>query len=195
MSVPLWTVRCGQRTKQSRLRRRSARRNQSISSNKNKWKNAADELLFIRGRTTSLERLGKSSPTGFYGFVNVVWWETANSYRSCNVSQRSVWISGQYVNNTWWKRQQCGVETLFHPRNENPGLLYKVFAENKRHRKTHSAMPWQSFGTFTFCILLVLYTKQLWVFVSINCKKKTKTKQKQTKKQLNCRNMIYYHNA
>lgn len=97
VSVLLWTVRCGQRTKQSRLRRRSARRNQSISSKNNKWKNAADELLFISGRSASLERLGKSSPTGSFGLVNVVWWETAASDRSCNVSQRSVWISGQYV--------------------------------------------------------------------------------------------------
>lgn len=105
VSVPLWTVRCGQRRKLSRLCKQSARRNQSISSKQNKWKNAADELPFISQRATSLQRLGKSanSQTGFYDCINMVGGKLLiltirNVMVSCNtLSQRSVWMAGDYV--------------------------------------------------------------------------------------------------
>lgn len=104
VSVPLWTVRCGQRRKLSRLRKQSARRNQSISSKQNKWKNAADGLPFISQRATSLQRLGKSanSQTGFYDCINMVGGKLLiltirNVMVSCNtLSQRSVWMAGEY---------------------------------------------------------------------------------------------------
>lgn len=145
VSVPLWTVRCGQRRKLSRLRKQSARRNQSISSKQNKRKNAADEPPFISQRATALERLGKSanSQTGFYDFRNMVggklrFLTIRNVLVSCNTTVTKVCLDGRGICESTASENDGGVvwKHFLHPRNENPGVFFKWFYFNKSRRKT-----------------------------------------------------------
>lgn len=144
-SVPLWTVRCGQRRKLSRLRKQSARRNQSISSKQNKRKNAADEPPFISQRATALERLGKSanSQTGFYDFRNMVggklrFLAIRNVLVSCNTTVTKVCLDGRGICESTASENDGGVvwKHFLHPRNETPGVFFKWFCFNKSRRKT-----------------------------------------------------------